>query len=347
MKKPASSSGYRGVLIDQDGIRHGCLVDGVFEESREEFDDYLITPTFFNAHTHLGDAIAKDPPYLELKSMVGPGGYKFEVLRSHSAEELRRAIIHEVEIAKKSGTAVFLDFRESGVEGLKVVEGIDGVLQLGRPRSIEEAERMKCYGFAMSSARDHELELLFGIRKLARKRGLIFAIHAGEVDCGDVETAIELEPDFIVHMNMCAQYLKSFIDAGIPIVSCVRSNFFFDVANPKVYRILAEYENWLLGTDNAMFFNPSMLEEMNFSSIVVKNDLSVFRASINGYRIFGEKLGIRRGYVVFRKDWKLKNSKNLISTLVRRACERDIEAVIGLKESSHLSEPAPPSLRGL
>ncbi|MEM0203391.1 MAG: amidohydrolase family protein [Archaeoglobaceae archaeon] len=328
MRRRASSSGYRGVLIDSEGVRHGYLVEGVFEESREEFDDFVITPTFFNAHTHLGDSIAKDPPYLELKSMVGPEGYKFRVLSSSSIEDLRRALIHEIEIARKSGTTVFLDFRESGIDGLRVVEGVSEVIALGRPQSVEEAEKMECAGFAMSSARDHDLELLFEIRKIARKKGVLFAIHAGEVDCGDVEIAVELEPDFVVHMNMCEALLEKFIEAEIPIVSCIRSNFFFDVANPRVYRELSDYEKWLLGTDNAMLFNPSMLEEMHFSSIVVKNDFAVFKASINGYRIFGEKLGVRHGYVVFKKDWELRNSRNLISTIVRRVSESDIEAIV-------------------
>ncbi|MEM0503367.1 MAG: amidohydrolase family protein [Archaeoglobaceae archaeon] len=328
MKRRASSSGYKGMLIDSEGVKHGYLVEGVFEESREEFDDFVITPTFFNAHTHLGDSIAKDPPYLELKSMVGPEGYKFRVLSSNSAEDLKKALIHEVEIAKKSGTTVFLDFRESGIDGLKIVEGVSGVVALGRPKSVEEAEKMVCKGFAMSSARDHDLEILFGIRKIAKKKGILFAIHAGEVDCEDVEIAVELNPDFVVHMNMCEKFLGSFIEAGIPIVSCIRSNFFFDVANPRVYRKLSDYEKWLLGTDNAMLFNPSMLEEMHFSSIVVKNDFAVFRASINGYKIFGEKLGVKHGYVVFKKDWKLKNSRDLISTIVRRVSESDIEAIV-------------------
>lgn len=327
MKKHASSSGYRGILIDFDGVKHGHLIDGVFEETRQEFEDFVITPTFFNAHTHLGDSIAKDPPYLDLKSMVGPGGYKFRVLTFHSVKDLRDALIHEIKIAKKSGTTVFLDFRESGIEGLKVVESIPEVIALGRPQSVEEANKMECIGFAMSSTRDHDAELLFEIRKIAKKRKILFAIHAGELDCEDVEDALKLEPDFIVHMNRCEKFLKSFMDLGIPIVSCIRSNFFFDVLNAKVYRTLASYDNWLLGTDNSMLFLPSMLEEMKFSSIIVKDDFAVFKASINGYRLFGTRLKIRPGYVVFRKDWNLKNSRNIVSTFVRRASQSDVVAV--------------------
>ncbi|MCS7144818.1 MAG: amidohydrolase family protein [Archaeoglobaceae archaeon] len=324
MKTRASSSGFRGVLIDEYGIRHGTIFDGKFEESRTEYSDYVFTPTFFNAHTHLGDAIGKDPPFTDLKSLVAPGGYKFKILNSTSLEDLRSALVQEIEIAKSSGTSHFLDFREGGMEGLKVTSGIKGIITLGRPSFPEEAEKMECKGFGMSSARDHDLEFLYKIRKIARKRGIFFAIHAGEMDCEDVEKAIELEPDILVHMNSCPEFLKPFMDRGIPIVSCIRSNAFFGLLNSKAYAILSNYENWLLGTDNAMLFNPSLLEEMHFASIVVRKDLEVFKAGIRGFQLFGEP----SGYVVFHRNRNLKNSKNIVSSIVRRVGIGDIECVI-------------------
>jgi cytosine/adenosine deaminase-related metal-dependent hydrolase len=323
MKTHASSSGYKGVLIDEEGIRHGILHEGRFEESSSEYSEYIFTPTFFNAHTHLGDSLGKDPPFMELKSLVGPGGYKFRILSSNSAEELRNAIVHELEIARSAGTSAFLDFREGGMEGLKLTWGLEGVITLGRPKSTEEAEIMQCYGFGMSSTRDHDLEFLWGLRRIARKRGIIFAIHAGELDCKDVESALELEPDLVVHMNSCPELLRAFTDRGIPIVSCIRSNAFFGLMNGRAYEILSEYENWLLGTDNAMLFNPSMLEEMHFASIVVRKDFEVFKASIRGFRFFK----VPRGYVVFHRKRNLKNSKNLISSIVRRASLEDIDFI--------------------
>ncbi|MEM4155786.1 MAG: amidohydrolase [Archaeoglobaceae archaeon] len=324
MKTRASSSGYRGVLIDENGIRHGSIFEGRFEESRSEYSDYIFTPTFFNAHTHLGDAIGKDPPFLDLKTLVAPGGYKFKLLTLNSPEDLRKAVIHEIEIAKSSGTLFFLDFREGGIEGLKVTKGIEGVITLGRPNSLEESEKINCNGFGMSSVRDHDLEFLFELRKIAKKRGLIFAIHAGEADCEDVEKALELEPDFLVHMNSCPELIKPFIEEEIPIVSCIRSNAFFGLLNPKAYTILSEYENWLLGTDNAMLFNPSMLDEMKFASLILRKDFEIFKAGIRGSKLFNQ----RNGYVVFHRRRNLKNSKNLVSSLVRRATAEDIECVL-------------------
>ncbi|NHW24203.1 MAG: amidohydrolase [Archaeoglobales archaeon] len=315
---------YRGVLIDEEGIRHGTIIEGNFEESRTEYSEYVFTPTFFNAHTHLGDAVGKDPPFMDLKSLVSPGGYKFKILESSSKENLRSALIHELEIAKSAGTSCFLDFREGGIEGLEVTSGIREIITLGRPKTVEEAEKMNCSGFGMSSVRDHDFEFLCEVRKIARRRGIFFAIHAGEMDCEDVEGALELEPDILVHMNSCPELLKRFTDRGIPIVSCIRSNAFFGLLNLKAYAVLSKYENWLLGTDNAMLFNPSVLEEMHFASLLLRKDLEVFKAGIRGFKLFS----VPSGYIVFHRKKNLRNSKNLISSIVRRAGVEDIEFVV-------------------
>lgn len=318
---------YRGVLLEPDGIRYGWVVEDecIFEESRSEFDEYVISPTFFNAHTHLGDAIAKDPPHKPLTDLVTPpDGFKFRILSSHSIEELRRAVLHEVRHAKDLGTSHFLDFREGGVEGLRVVSKIDGVLALGRPESLEEAEKMESTGFGMSSVRDHDFDFLEELRKIARKRKMIFAIHAGEMDCEDVELAISLEPDVIIHMNACEMMLKDVIDAEIPIVSCIRSNAFFGLLNLENYRVLCQYDCWMMGTDNAMLVNPSVLQEMHFASYLLRRDAEIFRAALRGFDLFG----VRHGYVVFNREYNFRHSRNFLSTLVRRAESVDIERVI-------------------
>jgi len=318
---------YRGILIDENGIHHGYLIEEEcrFEESRIEYDDYIITPTFFNAHTHLADSIAKEAPFKPLRELVTPpDGYKFKILRSYSIEDLRAAVKAEVKTARKAGTLYFLDFREGGLEGLKVVDGINGIIPLARPLSVDEAEIVKSFGFGMSSVRDHDLEFLEELRKIAKKRNLIFAIHAGEKDCGDVDEALALEPDLVIHMNSCEQKLRNFIDLNIPIVSCIRSNSFFGLLNPSVYRVLSEYDLWLIGTDNAMIANPSVLDELHFAAYIVKNDFKLFEAAIRGNELFG----FERGYVVFNRDYNFKNSRDLIATLVRRANHLDIEKVV-------------------
>ena len=317
---------YRGVLVTPEGERYGHLVveEMVFEESRVDKADFVITLTFFNAHTHLGDAALKEAPYVDLLSLVGPGGFKHRMLSERGVSELRNAVIAEVERSRGEGTSHFLDFREGGKAGVAVTSGIDGVLTLARPESVDEAENMDVYGFAYSSVRDHDSELIEGVREVARKKKMRFAIHAGEKDCDDVDAAIALEPDLIVHMNMCPEKIEQIIDCEIPIASCLRSNAFFDLLNVKSYRILKDYELWLLGTDNAMISTASMLDEMHFASYILHDDAAVLRAATAGYSIFD----IEPGYVVFSRDYSFKNTENFTSTLVRRASARDIVDVI-------------------
>lgn len=315
------------MLLDVDGIRHGYLIvdECKFEESRMEYDDYIFTPTFFNAHTHLGDAIAKEAKFGSIKELVAPpNGYKFRVFRKHSAEELRKVVIDEVEAAKRSGTSHFLDFREGGIEGVKIVEGIDGVLILGRPENLDEAKVMNVRGFGMSSTRDHDFEFLAELRKFARKSGLIFAIHAGEINCEDVDQALDLKPDLIVHMNMCEEGITKVIELQIPLVSCIRSNAFFGILNVESYKKMCDYEFWMLGTDNAMISTPSILDEMHFASYVLRRDDEIFSAAIRGFELFG----VESGFVVFHRNLNFKNTNNIKATLVRRAGPADIERVV-------------------
>jgi len=323
---------YKGLLITTEGTLKGELViDGkiVFEE-RECEPEFIFAPTFFNAHTHLGDSVAKEPPFLSLEELVGPKGYKFRVLSESEESELVEGIRNSIEIAFESGTTALLDFREGGSFGLSLLKRADekGVcLPLARPSSLEEAERLidEAMGFGMSSTRDHDYDFLEALRDLAKRKGKVFAIHAGEKDEEDVESAIALEPDLLVHMNMASERsLKIAMDEGIPIVSCVRSNAFFDLLNPKNYRILAEYDLWLLGTDNAMIAKPSMLEEMHLASLIIKNDSAVFEAGVRGFELFGGK----RGYIIFHMRKNFKNTKDALATLVRRAGVEDIELIL-------------------
>lgn len=324
----------RGELITPDGeiLRGELVIDGnsvKFEEC-ECKPEFVFAPTFFNAHTHLGDSVAKDPPFESLEKLVGPGGYKFRVLAESGEDELVDGIKGSIELAFESGTTALLDFREGGAKGLSLLKKADDLkicLPLARPSSLDEAEKLldQALGFGMSSTRDHDFRFLEELREIARKHDKIFAIHAGEKDSEDVEPALALEPDLLIHMNMADDdLLKKAMDEGIPIVSCIRSNAFFGLLNPKNYRIMAEYDRWLLGTDNVMIAKPSMLEEMHFASLLLKNDLSIFKAGVRGFKLFGGNTGL----IVFHRRKNFKNSKNILATLVRRVGIEDIEKVL-------------------
>ncbi|MCS7121728.1 MAG: amidohydrolase [Archaeoglobaceae archaeon] len=316
---------FRGALITLEGLKHGYFIprEMKFEESRIDFCDFFFSQTFFNAHTHIADSSFMEAPRIDLKALVAPGGYKHRMLEKASLDELREDVMREVEFSRSCGTSFFLDFREGGMKGLKVVENIKPILPLARPLTVEEAEKIESFGFAYSSTRDHDFELLQEVKKIAKKKKKIFAIHAGEIDCGDVEKALELEPDLIIHMNMCEEMLNEVLEMEIPVVSCIRSNAFFGITNLKVYRKLSEYDLWLLGTDNAMISSTSMLDEMHFSSYLLGCEESIFKAATLGFEIFK----VKSGFIVFNRKFNFKKTNDPLKTLVRRAVPLDIEAV--------------------
>jgi cytosine/adenosine deaminase-related metal-dependent hydrolase len=316
-------------LITGDGevIRGTLIVNGkAYFEEKDVESKFIVSPSFFNSHVHLGDSLAKDPPFLSLEELVGPKGFK------HTLKQDISAIKNSIELAFSSGTSTLADFREGGIKGLEILKKADErrvCMPFARPLSVEEAEKLAevdyAVGFGMSSIRDHDLNFLEEIRRIAARKGKLFAIHAGERDAGDVDDAISLDPDLLVHMNMAeGRQVKHVMDEEIPIVSCIRSNAFFGLLNLKIYKMLSSYEKWLLGTDNVMVSSPLMLSELSFSSYILKKNEEVFKAAVRGFEIFGRKPSL----VIFHKRRNLSNSLNPLASVMRRADAMDIEMLI-------------------
>lgn len=302
----------------------GFLVkDRIWRFEEESLNpDFLLFPSFFNAHTHLADSVV-EAPRLSLLELVGPGGFKFRVLGSKSEAEIVESMKKSVELVRKT-SATSLEFREGGVRGYEIYLKSDPekiIMALARPENEEEAELLSeiALGFNFSSVRDVDYKFLEYCRDIAKKKDKIFAIHAGEVDSGDVEGALSLEPDFIIHMNMAdRKLLKMAMDEEIRIVSCLRSNAFFGVFNLENYRILSEYEYWHLGTDNAMIASPSMLDELKFAVNFIDAD-KLFSAS-TGNPFF-------ESYTLASLA-NLPNLSNPVLSVVKRLESCDIELII-------------------
>ncbi len=312
----------KGVLIvDQENQKAD------FEE-KEVHSEYIACPSFFNSHIHLGDSHIKEPPPMSLEELVGPGGYKYQHLTSDRAQQ---AIMSSIEVARSSGTSALADFREGGVEGLEILKRADEdriCYPLARPSTPEEGKRLLAddytAGFSLSSVRDHEEDLVDQIRRLAKASNKMFAIHAGERDPQDVERAIGLGPDLLIHMNKATKsQLKQAMDENIPIVSCLRSNAFFGLLDLENYRMLLDYHNWLIGTDNVMLASPSLLDEMAFASHLLQNDKEVIKAAFKGFSIFGGKPDL----VVFNKKKNLTYTKRAVSSVVKRGKPEDIDKI--------------------
>jgi len=178
----------------------------------------IVIPSFVNAHTHIGDSAAKEPDFMPLDELVGPGGYKHKILAETSHNELVYSMKDSIEDIFATGTGLFADFREGGVLGIKALkeafdsaggrEKVDMKI-LGRAETdelrITNYELRTFEGIGMSSVADYPWEDVKRLVAETKTRGKMFALHAGERNAEDVEGAIELEPDFIVHLTKASQ----------------------------------------------------------------------------------------------------------------------------------------------
>jgi len=321
-----------GRVVVEDGS-----VTAVEQESVDSED--IVCPAFVNAHTHLGDSVAKEAGRgLDLEELVAPpDGLKHRILRSTSREELVAAMRRSLRFMADSGTAACLEFREGGTEGVYALReaasglGVEPVV-FGREDAavLEVAD-----GFGASGAADADFTRE---REAAREAEKPFAIHAGEVDSGDINPALDLRPDLLVHMVHAEPlHLDRVEDQGVPVAVCPRSNLVTGVGLPPVTE-LAERTTVALGTDNVMLNSPSMFREMAVAAKVLDLDaVDVLRmATVAGAEIADLDCGVveagraARLLVLDGDSDNLAGARDPVRAVVRRAGAGDVKRVIGV-----------------
>jgi len=299
--------------------------------------DAIVCPAFVNAHTHIGDSIAKEAGEgLTLEELVAPpDGLKHRLLREVDRETLVAAMARSLSYMEQSGTGAFLEFREGGVDGVEAIRaalrGSDLESVVLARASVEAMELADGFGASGTNDADFTAE-----RRATREAGKLFGIHAGEVDSADINPALDLDPDFLVHMvHAEGLHLERVADSEIPVVVCPRSNGTTGVGRPPV-EALAERTTVALGTDNVFLNSPSMFREMAFTSQLY--DLSareILRmATVNGADIAGLAGGAIESGQPARLCVLDGDSDNLcgvhdpVRAVVRRAETADVERVV-------------------
>ena len=310
-----------GIITAIEEIRHAPMV--------------WICPAFFNAHTHLGDTIAMDcKKNGDLESLVTPPhGLKHRILAAASPEDLVAGMHASIQGMIAGGTAGCADFREGGYDGVTALKrAADGCtfrpFIFGREGGEGIAD-----GLGISSTRDVcSTEILVAQAKRAGKK---IALHAGERDADDVDAALALDPDLLIHCTHATKkQLRECAERQIPIAICPRSNWTLNVTSsadrPPLHLMQDLGCTLLLGTDNVMFVSPDMFSEMAFTQTVYRIDPNVLlAAAVRGSELTGSSFFIRKGaranlFTIDPAQSTLHFSHDPVTSIIKRASGRTI-----------------------
>ena len=242
------------------GFEEGLITDTGTGSKKDAIAKGIIIPTFANAHTHIGDAVIQDEIQGSLEEVVAPpSGLKHRVLGNTRPETMIETMRTMAKQMLHAGIEHFCDFREGGIEGVRLLKEALGESHLkpkilGRPKRMTYVEEeMKNLlesvdGIGLSSISDWPGNDLKQTAKHAKREKKSFALHASERKREDIDAVLDLKPDFLVHMNEASeQDLSICADNEVPIVVCPRSEVFFGHI-PDIPRMLEKGLCLALGT---------------------------------------------------------------------------------------------------
>lgn len=281
------------------------VVDGkileIGKESLEgkiiDVDGAVVCPSFINGHMHIGDSIIKDEGYgLSLSEMVKPpNGVKHVALANASDDELIEAMKSSMWDMVYSGTTHFIDYREGGLKGVKLLrKASKGIpikpIILGRDDSFygddPDLSKVKVAirkllkfsdGIAPSGFGEITMDVAEIISKECEKAGKISSIHVAESESNqidslnnyglsEIEKGVINEFSQLVHLtNPKNDDLTSVFNSNQNVVVCPRANATLNVGVVPLPKMLELGIRPIIGTDNVMLNSPNMLRELEFT----------------------------------------------------------------------------------
>ncbi len=318
-----------GSILTEKGFAEGhiSVENGKISEIGENIVPYpdmsgIVIPWMYNHHTHIGDSFVGNAPKLPIKELVGPGGYKDRALKEAAKESIISGMERSIKRMLSSGTAGFADFREGGVEGVKLLkEALAGknieAAVLSRPIEGSEDEIEKLLeisdGFGLSSLSDYDQEFLEELSERAHRKKKIFSIHFSERIREDVDALLGLRPDVIIHaIEVEEEDMEAIAHARIPVVLCPRSSAFFG-KRVRLGELMEHGIDVRFGTDNGMIADPNVRKELKFlynsgKSVERRAVLRAVKGIFGRKALKGDGIGLREGqdadFIVVKMPWK-------------------------------------------
>jgi cytosine/adenosine deaminase-related metal-dependent hydrolase len=268
------------------------------DEQVIDCEGLLMMPGLINAHTHIGDSIAKDIGIdQDVESKIHPvTGFKQKILKNSDISHLSSFIQSSCLSMIRKGITTFIDFREGGIEGVNILRGAPSGIPirpviLGRIEFYQGFKSIKANSQIPASKRSDLKNLLkncdgIGISgpnefsdsalRYFSKQKKICAIHSAETEesnavstkitgKSETERALLAKPDFLVHMTHASKKdLQLVSKTKASIVVCPRANGALAEGIPDVNLMLEVGCNVAIGTDNVMINSPDMFKEMDY-----------------------------------------------------------------------------------
>ena len=266
-----------GMIDGRRGMRRGYLIAEEGRVVEIGYGDCPVRPDrhgvvltdIVNGHTHCADYGLRVPEGLTLEELVAPpDGLKHRYLRDAGDEELSRNMSRFAADSRSSGSSAFLDFREGGLHGCRLLrEAAPDAVILGRPVSPEFDPNEVgdildvADGIGISSVSDMDHGYIEAVADMVRERRKVFAIHVSERVREDIDFVLSLDPAFVVHM--CEATDSDFskcAEAEVPVVVCPTSNLYFGKV-PPIARAASMGVDLAIGTDNGMLRSPDLVDE--------------------------------------------------------------------------------------